>query len=97
LGAITANNVATAGAALEVWTERIKHAAIDPKLSQQLLLELLGHIEEATRSLTATEAAVSGGPRQPTLLLEDQRAGRLKLFDDVPADRVPVERRSQHS
>lgn len=59
--AITSNNVATAGAALETWAERIKHAAIDPERSQQLLNELVGHISDAAKDLQDVENSVKAG------------------------------------
>lgn len=60
---ILENNVATSGAALEVWADRLKHAAIDPEKSQQLLQELLGHITDYARDLQQAEAQVKAGPR----------------------------------
>ena len=83
IGAITANNVATAGASLEVWTERIKQAAIDPQRSQELLLELLQYVSDATASLAQTEEAVSVGPRKPVLLIEDRQRGKVNIWEDL--------------
>ena len=53
--AITENNVATAGAALEVWADRIKHAAIDPETSQRLLNEMIDNISTAAKDLAEAE------------------------------------------
>ena len=63
--AITANNIATAGAAMEVSVERMKHAAIDPQRSQELLQELLGHISDYATDLQSIELDVKGG-KKPT-------------------------------
>ncbi len=79
ISAITQNNVSTAGAALEVWAERIKQAAIDPKRSQELLNELLQHITDAAMSLQETETVVAAGARPPLILLEDSKNGRLEM------------------
>lgn len=65
---ITANNIATAGAALEVMADRIKKAAIDPGRSQELLNELLGHISDAAQELELIELNVQAGPRDPVLV-----------------------------
>lgn len=59
--AITASNVATSGAALETYTERLKHAAIDPQRSQELLNELIGHIADAAKDLQEVEDGVNTG------------------------------------
>ncbi|HWY35045.1 MAG TPA: hypothetical protein VNX68_10390 [Nitrosopumilaceae archaeon] len=53
--AITENNVATAGAALEVWAERIKHAAIDPETSQRLLNEMISNTTQSLKDLADAE------------------------------------------
>ena len=55
--AITENNVATAGAALEVWAERIKHAAIDPETSQRLLNEMIANTTQSLKDLADAEEA----------------------------------------
>lgn len=86
--AITANNVATAGAALEVWTQRIREAAIDPKRSQALLQELLTHISDAAASLKATEEVVASGPRAPLVVLKDQDG--KNIFDSLNEELEPV-------
>jgi hypothetical protein len=69
--AITENNVATAGAALEVWAERIKHAAIDPETSQRLLGEMLANTTQSLKDLADAEAATKA-PRAAAPSNENQ-------------------------
>ena len=72
---ITANNIATAGASLEVWAERMKHAAIDPQKSQELLQELLGHISDYAQDLQSVEDNVKN--RKPTPKAEPKNDSEL--------------------
>src|SRR5579872_6775571 len=55
---ITENNVATAGAIIETMENRIKHGSLDPEVSNRLLSELLGHINDSLRALTEQEDAL---------------------------------------
>ena len=60
---ISANNVSTAGAALEVWADRARKAAVDPAVAQKLVEEMLAHVEEARNDLLAIEGQVTVGER----------------------------------
>jgi chromosome segregation ATPase len=59
---ITDNNIATAGALLETWADRIKHSAIDPERSKELLNQLLGHISDAAKDLQDMEDKMKSNP-----------------------------------
>ena len=60
---ITGNNIAAAGAALETYTDRIKHAAIDPQKSQEFLNELLGHMSDFAKELQDVEDGVKNNKK----------------------------------
>lgn len=63
---VTQTNVNMAGAALQVAKQRVARAAIDPERSQQLMNELMGHIQEFLDGvIILEEEAKEGGQRAP--------------------------------
>lgn len=60
---ITDHNVAVAGAALEIAAQRLKHAAISPERSRELLQQLTGHVNDFLKEFADVEREAHEGVR----------------------------------
>lgn len=94
ISAISKNNNATAGAALEVWADRARKAAVNPELARQLIEELMVNIEEARNDLLVIEGQVTKGERMPLLETREKLPVLLKHEQPNSLDKemeIPME------